>query len=86
MNLERGLKAATENFCSQEVCVDLNAQQVKVVRLFLLKSKEDIQFTLCYWCTYPYTRNSTVQTQGQWCSQIDSWGERYFRVFVFTEL
>jgi hypothetical protein len=29
MNLERGLKAATENFCSQEVCADLNTKKVR---------------------------------------------------------
>jgi acyl transferase domain-containing protein len=29
-NLERGLKAAAENFCSQEVHVDMNAKRVRV--------------------------------------------------------
>ena len=31
MNLERGLKAASENFCSQEVHVDWSAKQVRCV-------------------------------------------------------
>jgi hypothetical protein len=29
-NLERGLEAAAENFCSQEVHVDMNAKRVRV--------------------------------------------------------